>query len=291
MIGDQVGLTLTINREPGVQIQEVDWSVVGKKDTLEIVRPGQLDTIPGSDDRLLEQRVRLQAFEAGRRRIPAIPVRYNYQGRDAVVHTNPLPLEVTTFPVESDTAALAPIKTIIEEPLTFQDILPYLLLFGALVLIAVLILWLIRRRRQEDAPPEPEVQRPAHEIAREKLSALRAQRSWEKVDVKPFYSELTFIVREYLENRYHIRALESTTEETVAQLRQVGLDGEWREQLRELLQTADLVKFAKAAPPVSKHEPALERAEIFVEETRAIPEGEKEEQEQEKAAAEEKNEK
>jgi len=281
MIGDQVGLTLTIACEPGVQIQDIDWSVLEKKDTLEILRSGQLDTIPGSENRLLEQRVRLQAFEAGSFQVSALPVRYRYQGRDEIVRTNPLSLEVTTFPVESDTAALAPIKTIIEEPLKLQDVLPYLLLLGALVLIGLLLAWLLRRKKQAEAPPAPEVQRPAHEIAREKLSALRAGRSWEAEDLKPFYSELTYIVREYLENRYHIPALESTTEETMAQLRQTGLDEEWREQLRELLRTADLVKFAKSIPPLSKHEPALKRAEIFVEETREAPEEAGDEQEEE----------
>lgn len=57
-----------------------------------------------------------------------------------------------------------------------------------------------------------------HELALQKLVALQQQKLWQKGDVKPYQSELTFIIREYLENRFNIQALESTTDEIVQNL-------------------------------------------------------------------------
>ena len=269
LIGDQVNLTLRITRAPGVQVSRVDWTGLEQSEQLEIVEEGRLDTVAGeSGATLLQQQVRLTSFDSGYHRIPPVAVHYLSEDGRGIARTNDLMLEVATFPIQSDSAALAPIKTILEEPLRLQDVLPYVI--GALLLLALVlgIRYLLQRRSRPAAAPPPEVQRPAHEIALEKLAALEAARLWQKGQIKTFHSELTHILREYLENRYRVRALESTSQEILAQLTDTGLEASWRHQLGELLQRADLVKFAKATPPADLHEEALKLTTRFVEATR-----------------------
>jgi LPXTG-motif cell wall-anchored protein len=281
MIGDQVRLQLTVTHKPAVKVQKIDWTVLDEQDKIEVVAQGRLDTVSTSGDIILTQELILTSFDSGYHYIPPIPVSYIAGDQSGTVQTGRLALEVSTFPIKSDTAGLAPIKTIIGEPLRIQDLLPFLLLIVGVALLGMVVGYFLRRRRKKEAPPEPEVMRPAHEIAMKQLSELRDRKLWQQGAVKEYHSELTHIVREYLENRFEVRALESTTEETMTQLGD-AVESTWREKLRELLQTADLVKFAKATPPATFHDDMLERAEAFVRATKReeIPEeGALEEQE------------
>ena len=82
---------------------------------------------------------------------------------------------------------------------------------------------------------------------------------------------MTYIIREYLENRYEIPALESTTDEILRSLKDVDFDESWKHKLQNILQVADLVKFAKAKPPADFHNKVLQEAEDFVIATKVKP--------------------
>ena len=142
-----------------------------------------------------------------------------------------------------------------------------------LVLLALLgfsIYYLLRRKRKQQPavvlPPPPPP--PAHETALQKLLELEQSDLLDNGEVNAFQTQLTYILREYLEGRYGIHALESTTDDILASLRNIGVPDEWRVQLRKMLQTADLVKFAKAQPPLSFHVEALYSVKTFVEQTK-----------------------
>ena len=90
----------------------------------------------------------------------------------------------------------------------------------------------------------------------------------EKGKVKEYQTELTFVIREYLENRFDIQALESTTSEVIADLEDKDFDTKQASTLSRILQIADLVKFAKATPSAELHESFLDDAENFVSETK-----------------------
>ncbi|MEO6037440.1 MAG: hypothetical protein ABIQ93_03435, partial [Saprospiraceae bacterium] len=106
--------------------------------------------------------------------------------------------------------------------------------------------------------------------ARKKLEVLARKKLWQSGQLKPYYAELTFILREYLQKRYGIPALESTTEETLAYLQQQDFPEALRQPLAETLLQADLVKFAKSMPPESFHEQALQQVQTLVETTREV---------------------
>lgn len=274
MIGDQVRLHLSITHDRNAQVQNIDLSVLEKEPRIELISAPPPDTVPGSQQVILQQELTLTSFDSGYYLIPAIPVHFVRDGQPDVAYTRELPLEVTTFPISSDSVSLAPIKNIIEEPFKAQDLLPYGIAAAALAMAGFLIWYLVRGRHRVRSMPPPAPPRPPHEVALEKLAALREADLVRQGAIKAYHSQLTYIVREYLENRFAIRALESTTDEILTQLGRQATVAGWSGELRRMLQTADLVKFAKAEPPATIHQELMTTAERFVDTTKEEPKSE-----------------
>ena len=268
LIGDQVDLHILINHQSNVEVREVDVTPLGKAEGIEVMDYGKLDTIKSGDEFILEQVLTVTAFDSGYYFIPEIPIKYVRDGQTGIEETKRLALKVNTLSVGTDSVRIEPIKEIIKEPVSVKDFLPYI---GALmVIIGLLGLWFYSRKRKGKAKAPPEVKLPAHVIALNKLEELRQAKLWQQGKVKEYQSELTFIVREYLENRFGIRALESTSSEIINQMRLEFVDPDWINRLANIFRTADLVKFAKAEPPASIHDEAMEQVRSFLEETQLV---------------------
>lgn len=271
LIGDQFRYTLTVGLPTGTILKGIDWQPMEQTEGLEIIRFGRLDTVSQSSGNVFTQVLTMTSFDSGAYYIPAIPVEVTEGNQLYTITTNPIPLRVRTLPVATDSLALQPIKPIIEEPLTIEDVWPYLAVgLGLVFLLVVLRLWWLSRHRgaDEEAPPPPP--RPAHEIALEKLDVLEQSGWLDNQQFKKFQSDLTHILREYLEGQFGIRAMESTTHEILQQMGTISTDRDWRALLRQMLNTADLVKFAQAEPPRSFHDEALKTVRAFVETTRPV---------------------
>lgn len=272
MIGDQVGLTLFINHEPGVEIDRIDWGPLDQVKEIEVVNYGNLNTVAEENEVLLEQRLTITSFDSGYYFIPKIPVFYKKNGETGVARTDELALSVNTITAQSDSTQLAPIKDIVREPLKFVDFLPYIGGLAGIGLIIFLIYFLSNRKSKRKAPTQPEIVLPPHEIALKKLDELKRAKLWQQGEIKQFQSELTFIIREYLENRFQVPALESTTNEIARLFKTIELDEDWKTKLLSIFRTADMVKFAKAVPDVKVHDEGLQTAERFVIDTKKKPE-------------------
>ncbi|MEZ4943646.1 MAG: hypothetical protein R3D58_22425 [Saprospiraceae bacterium] len=182
------------------------------------------------------------------------------------IQTNPVDLAITTMFKNADLKDMAAIRDIRREPVLWYDHWPWAL--GALAGVLALA-WLLRRKKPRKkavpmpvplaAPPPP-----ADKIALEKLAALEQQKPWLKGDLLAYYAELSLIIREYLENRYSVPALESTTREIAALLKKTDFPDTQKSPLNFLLQQSDLVKYAEMEPPKSYHEEALEKAKTLV---------------------------
>ncbi len=121
-----------------------------------------------------------------------------------------------------------------------------------------------RRARTEPAPMAV----PPHLIALRALETLKARSLLEEGDCDPFYTELSLILRTYLEARFNLNAPEETTEEIIAGLAQSPeLSGTQRNILQDFMRKADLVKFAKGRPGKAAMESAFTTTRRFVEET------------------------
>lgn len=272
LIGDQVRLTVQISlptdlKFKAVKIKEALQAVP----KIELVQKGTLLTVAQSPQQILEQQYLLSSYEAGTYQIPAITVDYEEGGfiKSASAIAG-LQLKVNSIPVNPERDTLRAIKNINREEVRFSDFLmPILIVLILLGLVIFTILYLSRRRRKRQSetytPPPPPP--PAHETALAKLAELERSDLLEKSEVNEFQTQLTYILREYLEGKYGINALESTTDDILESLRNIPIPEEWRMPLRQMLQTADLVKFAKAQPPLSFHLEALSSVKTFVEQT------------------------
>lgn len=182
----------------------------------------------------------------------------------------PLMVIIPQVTIQDTTQQILPILPIIEEPKNWQDYIWVIYILGALLMMA-LIYFIIQKKNKK---PEPVlttiIKKPAHVIALEKLEILRSQQQWKEGKIKAFQSELTYTIREYLENRFEINALESTTDEITRSLRQKDFSTDHESDLKEILQIADLIKFAKANPPEDIHMSFLDTAIKFVEDTKDI---------------------
>ena len=215
---------------------------------------------------LYESRFTLRFWDPGNNFIK-LPIIRVLVGRDTMI-SEPvseamlfveLPEQAKT--IESDSLELAPIKPILDEPLKISDFLLYLVAGFILVLFIVgFVLFKKYRKRRVVEEVIPEAQIPAHEIALTKLHTLREKRLWQKGSVVEFQTELTYIIREYLESRFEILALESTSYEILEMMKTFDLTAEMKRSLQRILQVADLVKFAKATPDSSIHEEFIDEA-------------------------------
>ena len=108
------------------------------------------------------------------------------------------------------------------------------------------------RKKKSEVPVVIVPRRPAWEIANERLTTLAGKNYPAKGMFKTFYGELSDIVRHYLEDQFHIRAPEMTTEEFLNHMKITAvLKTEHKEILKDFLNGCDMVKFAKFEPGIN----------------------------------------
>lgn len=181
---------------------------------------------------------------------------------DTLVFT-PQILNVTTIQV--DTASFKPhaMKDIIRYPITFEEVLPWIL-WGLLAagLLALAIWLIVRYRRRKKV--ELVVKDPPHIIALRELEKYRGNQMWVAEKQKAFYSGITDAVRCYILGRYGISAMEMTTAEIFKEMKGTDVPKPMQEELKELFETADFVKFAKFTVDDEYNAKALPAAVRFV---------------------------
>jgi len=271
LIGDQVNLDLSVELTDGVTVA---WPVFADTITgqLEIVNRSIPDTVKKeTGETVLHQRLVLTSFDTGFIVVPAI--RFYFNGDSSqVMSTDPLVIFVSDIPVEME-ADIKDIKEPYDVPFNWKKWLMRALII--LVVLGLLIggyLWWKKRQKQpEEMVARPKPKRPAHEIALEKLEALRQKKLWQNEQVKEYYIELTDIIREYIEFRFDVLALEMTTDEIIASLDLKAIDKQTLQELRKMLQMADLAKFAKYRPMANENELSFDTAKQFVARTLVMP--------------------
>ena len=283
MIGDQTDLHLQVTKEMN---EPVEWPVFGEtlQDGIEIVDRTIVDTVQLKDGRQqLHQYLTLTSFNDS---LFAIEPLYVTSGEDTF-WTEPMALNVIQ-PFEVDSSmAITDIKDIEKAPIWWWGIIRWILLG---LLIAGLAVggwygwqWYQKNRKPEEEEIEPELLRPADEVALEKLDAIKEAKIWKDGKVKEYQTELTDVVREYIGRRFDVHSTEKTSDETLRELKPIltNVQGDnvqctkedgkaLYEKLRKMLQLADLVKFAKWHTTPDENEQALTTAYEFVHSTTII---------------------
>jgi len=145
-------------------------------------------------------------------------------------------------------------------------------LIGLVLLLALAVIYVIRKRHRGEAilPHKMEPPRPPHEIAYEELQRLAASELLAHGEWKAYYSEISEIIRRYVEGRYQIVALELTTTELLVQLEAIEIEEKHQILFVQFLQLCDFVKFAKYIPEEKDNEQVMKWAVQIVDETKWV---------------------
>ena len=236
---------------------------------LEILSSWQLDSTLVSKRKETPRRydikasIVLTAFMGGTYELPDIPVLVN---GDTLVFNAPEPLQVTELPIDMEAFQPHDIKPQVKFPYTLAELFPWIYggLMGAMML-AALVLWLVYRKKKSDEAEK--ATEPAHIRALRKLDKYRGDKFWKPENQKSFYSGVTDALREYIAARYGVGAMEMTTAEIFADMSKTDVPVELYQEMKELFERADYVKFAKFTASDEENATVLPQAVRFVTET------------------------
>jgi len=238
--------------------------------SLEVVKDVKIDTFKNS----LIKKYLMTGFDSGAFYIPTqqIFIKNRAYLSDSVL------INVATVAVDTTKQKMFPIKAIQSEPLVYDDFKPYIIwVVLAILLIGLFIYYLKNRKKPEIKEIEIINTLPPFEEALEKLQELDNKLLWQNNEIKKYYSELTEIVRVFIEKELEIPALEITTHELVSLLsdynnpKNIKPAKETIRKLNALLQEADLVKFAKSTPLSHEIEEDRRDAEKVLNDLKPIP--------------------
>ena len=268
LVGEQVvwSTVLTMPQQQEMAFVPYAGVVQAEQAPIDVVRDFVLDTISIKNGiKELEARLLLTSFDSGYYKLPLM-VALTPQG-DTIYLDSPF-LDVTNIQIDTADFVMHPIKGQMRYPITFKELLPWIAL-GLVVIAAAYLLYryIKYRRENKDFFGKPVVKDPPHIIALRALDKLRSEKLWQNGKEKLFYTGITDTLREYIEARYKVNAMEKTSGEIMQSLQDKDIEEKYYRELDELFKTADLVKFAKYIPQVHENEEAIPVAVRFVNST------------------------
>lgn len=274
-IGNQVKITLILNTNAADQ---VEWPAI--TDTLlknvEVLELSKIDTTFNKENIILKsyrQLITITSFDSGYYVIKPFVFIVNSE----VVETETILLEVRNVPIEN-LEQIRDIKKPIEVQLSWLDYVKMhyqKVLIGLIILLVIFVLYKFLTREKPDVvvvkKAKPKIA--PHIIALNKLYDLNGKQLWQNNKVKMYYTDLSEIVREYIENRFNVPALEQTTIEIISSIQHKSeINSEQKAALKDLLQLSDMVKFAKFKTLANENSKMYESALNFIEVTKQIEE-------------------
>ena len=266
-IGDQIKFIVTVDKPDGLILE-----LPAFKDTIvkniEILSGPLVDSSKQNGRTKIIQKYLITSFDSGRYQVPPVFTELKNESGLKRFYSDYSLLEVIRVkiaPADTITKIFDIIKPY-RAPVTLGDVLPWILMAVIVAAITWFAVRYIRRLKRSRGEIESIIiPDPAHIIALHELEKLRDEKLWQNGEIKLYYTRLTEILRQYLENRFRVFSLELTTGETLAALVKSGFkkDGSYN-QLKSVLTNADLVKFAKYTPEPVEHESIFQDSWNFV---------------------------
>lgn len=245
-IGSQFNLTLKVKGTKQTRVAFPESKSLGQ---LEVLESYPIDTVKSAGTYEFIKKYGLTQFDSGRYVIPRIPVligNRQFLSDSAIVEVNPVVVDTLK-------QKMFDIKPIVEVEDASSDFWWYLL---GLIIVAGLIYlgyWLYKKYKNRPKKEEIIYASPIEKAA-SLLQNLEKKSLLEQGDVKSYYSEMTDITRNYIEETVQIPAMESTTDELLEAMKRaslkkkMGIRPETMQVFEKILKNADLVKFAKSKP-------------------------------------------
>ena len=268
LVGSQTHLSVTV--KGASQGAEITFPTFKDEQNMapgiEVVRTVS-DTVDGCPRRTYV----LTAWDEGKYNVPALDVSVNGKKYS----TKSIPLQVNTIKVDTAHAdSIRPMHDIAGQPYEWSEWSPLFWLSILVLALLVVIYYLYSRLRAG----KPVLSRMKfirkllpHEKALLKIEKIKSEHLSESTDQKEYYTELTDALRQYLEDRFGIKAKEMTSSEIIYRLeKEKQEDGSMVQELREVFQTADLVKFAKYSVRDNVNDAYLASVVQFIDSTKEV---------------------
>ena len=271
LIGDQVNMQIEIIKSGNASVIFPAFEE-NLTDEIEIVNKSGIDSAELDNNKIaLYQNLTITAFDSGLLYIPPVNFLYITNGFSDTLSSSANYLEV--FPVKIDTTGtIRDIKGLYRAPYSLGEVYPYIL---ALIFLGLLVWFIIyyMERKKKDEPILRRVRPPEmpHVIAMRELDKLKAEKLWQQNKIKLYYTRLTEIIRMYIERRFEIKAMEETSNEILNEFQEREIENINYSILEQLLNLADLVKFAKGEPLPDENITHMENAYTFVKNTKYQP--------------------
>ncbi|NDW17329.1 hypothetical protein D0T53_00175 [Dysgonomonas sp. 216] len=287
-IGEQAAVNLEIIAPKGRSIilpSYADTLIAG----IEVLRALSPDTIIAEEVMTIKQQYIITSFDSLLYFVPGLEV---IDGTDTI-KTNSFGIKVIspvlkdstlaylaqmqaqqTDSIDFEKMALPDIKDNMEPPFVWQDYLQYIWVVLAILALLALIgagLYMAFRKKEKGYYFKPKSILPPHVIALQALDKIKAEKIWQQGKEKQFYTDLTDILREYIEKRFGIRAFEKTSDEILQTIKIFEQADSSTESLVQVLKLADLVKFAKYTPLPNENDLSLVNSFLFVNQTKIEP--------------------
>jgi len=268
-IGAEFKLTLKTNVDT---LSKVVFPNARNFGALEVIQSYPIDTVRKNDRYELIKKYGLTQFDSGRYTIPSIRILIN----NKAFLSDSIKVEVANVQVDTLKQKMYDIKDIVKANEGIGDWWKYLLGLVLIGGIGAFVYWYFKKRKKDKI--EEEIYKTPIEKATSLLNNLEKKELWQHGEVKEYYSELTDIVRNYIEEAIEIPAMESTTSELIeglklaSQKKKMKLSKETIENLFVVLKQADLVKFAKSKPldfEITEDRKKIEKAIVTLD--KAIP--------------------
>jgi hypothetical protein len=245
-IGEQFHYDIIVNGTEDILFTKFQSDSLRKVEVIE----SKVDSLKNS----LIKKYALTSFDSGRWVLPPQKVMI----RNKAFLTDSIIIDVATVAVDTIKQPMYHIKDIQNEPYTFADYKNYIWgLLALLLLIAIILYFVLRKKPTEE---EKIAKIPPFDLAKQRLKDLDDKKLIKHNRIKPYYVELTDIVRTFIEREMNIPALESTTDELMEiitdfnESSNLNIPDQTIVKLKQLLKEADLVKFAKSKPLLNEIE-------------------------------------
>ena len=232
---------------------------------IDILKRGDLQRTADADSNIIvQQQLTLMTFDTGYIQVPSInltPLTSNL-----LPLTSPIQLYSTTISVDT-TQAFRPLMPPIEHPVSMKEVFPWLLGLLILIIIGLAVWYYVKHRKSkvdENGEPVKGPVVPPYDKAIGDLESLKQQKLWQAGKLKEYYSSLTDIAREYIEGQFKVNAVEMTTDDILREVRDLRFDEALYGKLKDTMELADLVKFAKYSASALESDNAMSDMTDFV---------------------------
>lgn len=274
-----IHLEATVSNGQDIKFPDVlrNGGVVAYDDSLQfLLELGEdlpkVDTVSVDNNLItLKEDINVFAFDSATLYIPP----FDFICGHDTVSTNSLALRVVVpfDSIEVDPSKFADIKTVIDPEFVLMDYI-WWIISPLLIVLLIIVGYFGYKYYKTHKSNEPviikeEKKLPAHVIAMNALQVLADKKLWQNGQDKQFQTELTDILRQYIEDRFYVNALEKTSDEILDELYELSEQQKSSLQnLKQILQLADLVKFAKYKPLADENQLSFMNAKMFVEQTK-----------------------